>query len=97
MSPVPPVRGNSDPDHRPVRLQQARGRLQHQGEQLQDTAAAGQDTGSVDDSIWFLPSGAARGERNTHRLRGWIIAVAAAVVLWAVIGIAVAAIISWAN
>jgi hypothetical protein len=61
---------------------------------VQDTAAAGQDTGS-DDSVWFLPAGVARGARNTHRARGWIIAVAATVALWAIIGIAVAAIISW--
>jgi len=63
---------------------------------MQDTAAAGQDTGS-DDPIWFLPTGAARGARNTHRARGWIIAVSAAVVLWAIVGLAVAAIISWVS
>jgi hypothetical protein len=63
---------------------------------MQDTAAAGQDTGS-DHSAWFLPAGAARGARNTHRVRGWVIAVTATLALWAIIGIAVAAIISWVS
>lgn len=95
MSSVPPVRGNTRAERRALRLQEARGRQHYQGEAMQDTAAAGQDTGSVDETIWFLPTGAVRGTRNTHRVRGWIIAVAVAVALWAIIGIAVTAIISW--
>jgi len=40
---------------------------------------------SVRERIWFLPSGRAQGERNQHRLRGWAVAVSAAVLLWGVI------------
>jgi hypothetical protein len=59
------------------------------GNDTQGTAAAGQDTGSVGERIWFLPTGAARGERNQHRLRGWSIAISAAVLLWGVIALVV--------
>lgn len=61
---------------------------------MHGTASAGQETGSVGERTWFLPAGVARGERNQHRLRGWSIAVAAALVLWGVIALAVWAIVS---
>lgn len=52
---------------------------------MHDTAAAGQDTDSVGGRIWFLPTGAATGERNAHRLRGWAIAASVAILLWGVV------------
>ena len=52
---------------------------------MHETAAVGKESESVDGRIWFLPSGAARGKRNAHRLRGWAIAISAAVVLWGVV------------
>lgn len=61
---------------------------------MHDTAAVGRESESAQGRIWFLPSGAARGERNTHRAHGWVIAVSAAVLLWAVIGIIIAVVVS---
>lgn len=62
---------------------------------MHDTASVGQESESRDGHIWFLPSGAASGPRNTHRVRGWAIAISAAVVLWGVIGVVIAALVSW--
>jgi len=96
---LPPVNGNTRAERRALRLQHARGAQALSGETpsgdtslgngVNDTAAAGQETGSVGERIWFLPAGAARGERNQHRLRGWAIAVSAAILLWGVIALVV--------
>jgi hypothetical protein len=64
---------------------------------MRDTAAAGHDTTSSDEPIWFLPAGAAQGERNAHRARGWLIVIGASIVLWAAVAVAVVAIVSAIN
>jgi hypothetical protein len=56
---------------------------------MNETTSAGQETGSVGERIWFLPTGVAQGERNQHRLRGWAIAVSGAILLWGVIALVV--------
>ncbi|WP_411698684.1 hypothetical protein [Conyzicola sp.] len=61
---------------------------------MRETAAAGQDTGSAADQAWFAPTGSAQGERNAHRLRGWSIAAAVAVLLWGVIAVVVWGVVS---
>ena len=61
---------------------------------MHETASVGQESESAEGRIWFLPSGAARGARNAHRVRGWIIAIGAALVLWGLIAAAVVAIVS---
>lgn len=47
-----------------------------------------------ENSVWFLPAGAARGERNRHRARGWAIAVGVALAGWAVIAGVVALVVA---
>ena len=42
-------------------------------------------THTTDEAAWFEPSGRAQGERNAHRLRGWSIAIASALLLWGAI------------
>ncbi len=64
---------------------------------MHETTAVGQESGSADARIWFLPSGVARGERNAHRFRGWAIAISVAVVLWGVIGVVIASLVSWVS
>ena len=64
---------------------------------MHETTAVGQDSGSSAGHIWFLPSGVARGERNAHRFRGWAIAISVAVVLWGVIGVVIASLVSWVS
>ena len=86
---LPPVNGNTRAERRALRLQHARGAQAPSGETMHETAAAGQETGSVGGRIWFLPSGTAKGERNAHRLRGWAIAVSAALLLWGVIALVI--------
>ncbi|GAB3605587.1 hypothetical protein GCM10027413_09960 [Conyzicola nivalis] len=61
---------------------------------MHDTAAAGQETHSTGEPVWFLPTGTAQGARNAHRLRGWSIAVASALLLWGVIALVVTAVVS---
>jgi len=90
----PPVSGNTRAERRALRLQHALGAQAPSGDaslgnDMRETAAAGQETGSAGERVWFLPSGAARGARNQHRLRGWSIAVSAAILLWGVIALAV--------
>ena len=72
---LPAVPGNTRAERRALRLQ-------HE-------SAAGQETPSAEGRVWFLPSGTAKGERNAHRLRGWAIAVSAALVIWGVIAVVV--------
>jgi len=91
---LPPVNGNTRAEKRALRLQHARGAQALPGEtssgdEMHETAAAGQETGSVGERIWFLPTGAAHGVRNQHRLRGWSIAIAATILLWGVIALVV--------
>jgi hypothetical protein len=64
---------------------------------VNNTAEAGHDTDSSNQPVWFMPTGAAHGERNSHRARGWLIVVGASVLLWAVIAIAVVAVVSAMN
>ena len=61
---------------------------------MHETTAVGQESGSADGRIWFLPSGVARGERNAHRFRGWAIAISVAVLLWGVIALVVWGVVS---
>jgi len=90
MSPrLPPLSGNTRAERRALRLQNARGAQVTTGDDMRETAAAGQDTGSAAGEAWFEPTGSAQGERNAHRLRGWSIAVAAALLLWGVIALVV--------
>jgi disulfide bond formation protein DsbB len=86
---LPPLRGNTRAERRALRLQNARGAQVTTGDDMRETAAAGQDTGSSAGGAWFEPTGSAEGERNAHRLRGWSIAVAAALLLWGVIAVVV--------
>jgi hypothetical protein len=88
---LPPVSGNGRAERRALRLQNARG-AQPTGEDMHDTTSAGQETHSTGEPVWFIPTGAAQGERNAHRLRGWSIAVAAALLLWGVIALVVVAV-----
>jgi hypothetical protein len=79
-------------------LQKAQGDASDEsGETMHSTAAAGRDTTSSNEPVWFLPSGAAQGERNAHRARGWLIVVGASIVLWAAVAVAVVAIVSAIN
>jgi hypothetical protein len=90
---LPPVSGNSRAERRALRLQNARG-AQATGDDMHDTAAAGRETHSAKEPAWFAPTGGAQGRRNAHRLRGWSIAVGAALLLWGVIALVVMAVVS---
>lgn len=81
---LPPLRGNGRATRRALRLQQAQGAPASSGGPVNDTATTGRDT-DEHDSVWYLPAGAARGERNRHRARGWAIAVGVALLGWGVI------------
>lgn len=59
---------------------------------MHDTATEGQT--EADEPIWFLPAGAAEGERNEHRFRGWKVVVLASAAFWIVVAGAVWAVVS---
>jgi hypothetical protein len=95
---IPPLRGNTPGSRQAIRLTQAQGDAQRSpGGPVHNTAAAGHDTDSTNQPVWFIPTGAAQGERNEHRARGWLIVVGASVILWAAIAIAVVAVVSALN
>jgi len=64
---------------------------------MHETTAVGHESGHAAGHIWFLPTGVASGERNAHRFRGWAIAISVAVVLWGVIGVVIAALVTWVS
>ena len=95
---IPPLRGNTPASRQAIRLSQAQGDAPNiPGGQVHNTAAAGHDTDSTNQPVWFIPAGVAHGERNAHRARGWLIVVGASVILWAAIAIAVVAVVSAMN
>jgi hypothetical protein len=89
---LPPVSGNGRAERRALRLQNARG-AQATGDDMHDTAAAGQETHAAGEPAWFAPTGGAQGPRNARRLRGWGIAVGAALLLWGVVALVVVAVV----